>query len=138
MNIDTVKNNIRLTTAQVVKQPPSPSQPIITNVDNSLVNTNNKEKIKDYVDILNKEKDTLSIEAKGKKRFEKLVSDINAKLSGSNKELRYSVHKKTNSIIVKVIDKNTEEVLRELPKEKSLDFLADILEFTGILIDEKR
>ena len=35
------------------------------------------------------------------------------------------------------MDKNTKEVIKELPPEKTLDMIARIWEMAGILVDEK-
>jgi flagellar protein FlaG len=40
--------------------------------------------------------------------------------------------------MVKVKDRESGEVIRELPPEKSLDFLAKVWEMAGLLFDEKR
>ncbi|MFC5469704.1 flagellar protein FlaG [Cohnella suwonensis] len=47
------------------------------------------------------------------------------------------VHEATNTIMVKVINKDTGELIREIPPEKTLDLVAKMSEFAGILIDEK-
>jgi flagellar protein FlaG len=39
---------------------------------------------------------------------------------------------------VKVLNKDNGEVIREIPSEKTLDFVAKLREATGILIDERR
>lgn len=50
----------------------------------------------------------------------------------------YSYHKKTNRVSIKVINADTDEVIREIPPEKSLDMLQKMWEMAGILVDEKR
>ena len=40
--------------------------------------------------------------------------------------------------MVKVIDAETNEVIREIPPEKILDLVATIWEMMGLIIDEKR
>jgi flagellar protein FlaG len=57
---------------------------------------------------------------------------------GITTSLEFSVHKATHQISVKVLDKETGEVIREIPPEKNLDFLAALWRKAGILIDEKR
>ncbi|MNP87072.1 flagellar protein FlaG [compost metagenome] len=48
-----------------------------------------------------------------------------------------SVHEKTHQILVKVLNKETGELIREIPPEKTLDLVAKMMEIAGILIDEK-
>jgi flagellar protein FlaG len=50
----------------------------------------------------------------------------------------YSYHDKTKRVSIKVIDSDTDKVIREIPPEKSLDMLQKMWEMAGILVDEKR
>ena len=59
-------------------------------------------------------------------------------MSGSNTYLHFSVHSQTKTIMVKIMEQGTDRVIREVPPEKMLDFVAKLWEMTGILIDEKR
>ncbi|MCM3134948.1 flagellar protein FlaG [Paenibacillus polysaccharolyticus] len=58
-------------------------------------------------------------------------------LQGPTTTLEMSVHEKTHQIMVKVLNKETGEVLREIPPEKTLDLVAKMMEIAGIVIDEK-
>ncbi|AGI40482.1 flagellar protein FlaG [Thermoclostridium stercorarium] len=68
----------------------------------------------------------------------KTIEKANEKLVIANRALEFSIHEKTKEIIVKVIDVETKEVIREIPSEKILDLIANILELAGILVDERR
>lgn len=59
-------------------------------------------------------------------------------MQGKTTNLEFSIHEKTKLIAVKVLDSESGEVIREIPPEKSLDFVAKLWEMAGILIDEKR
>lgn len=58
-------------------------------------------------------------------------------VQGKATSLEFTVHEKTRMIAVKVLDSESGEVLREIPPEKSLDFIAKLWEMAGILIDER-
>lgn len=58
-------------------------------------------------------------------------------LEGPQTTLDISIHDKTHEIMVKVLNKNTGEVIREVPQEKTLDLVAKMMELAGILVDEK-
>ncbi|MDP9699852.1 flagellar protein FlaG [Paenibacillus intestini] len=58
-------------------------------------------------------------------------------LQGPTTTLEMSVHEKTHQILVKVLNKETGEVIREIPPEKTLDLVAKMMEIAGIIIDEK-
>lgn len=64
------------------------------------------------------------------------VKSANRKMMHTRCE--YSYHKETNRVSIKVIDDDTDEVIREIPPEKSLDMLQKMWEMAGILVDEKR
>ncbi len=55
-----------------------------------------------------------------------------------NSEAIYGIHEGTNRVTIKIVDKNTKEVIKELPPEKTLDMIARVWEMAGILVDEKR
>lgn len=66
------------------------------------------------------------------------IERANKAISVANKKFEYSIHEKTNEIMVKVIDSNTNKVIREIPPEKILDMVAKMWEMAGILVDERR
>lgn len=66
----------------------------------------------------------------------KAVENINKNLSDS--EAVFGIHDKTNRVTIKIIDKKTKEVIKELPPEKTLDMIAKAWELAGLLVDEKR
>lgn len=66
------------------------------------------------------------------------IEKANKAISGINTKFEFSIHKKTKEIMVKVIDSDTNQVIREIPPEKMLDLVAKIWEMAGILVDERR
>lgn len=66
------------------------------------------------------------------------IETANKKILGPQKEFEFAIHKETKQIMVKVIDKDSGEVLREIPPEKVLDAVAHMCELAGIFMDEKR
>lgn len=67
-----------------------------------------------------------------------IVKEANKAIMMYNRSLEFSVHEKTKDIIVRVINTETKEVIREIPPEKILDLVASILEMAGLLVDERR
>lgn len=65
------------------------------------------------------------------------IEKANDAITITNRRFEYSIHEKTNEIMVKVIDADTDEVIREIPPEKILDMIAKIWELAGILVDER-
>ena len=50
----------------------------------------------------------------------------------------FGIHEKTHRVTVKIVDKTTKEVIKELPPEKTLDMIAKMWEYAGLIVDEKR
>lgn len=55
-----------------------------------------------------------------------------------NSEAVFGIHEGTNRVTIKIVDKDTKEVIKELPPEKTLDMIAKVWEMAGILVDERR
>ncbi len=66
-----------------------------------------------------------------------MVDDVNKVIRYINERLQFSVHEETNRIMVKVLDRETEEVLREIPPEKMLDLISKLQDIAGLLVDKK-
>jgi len=69
-------------------------------------------------------------------QIRKTVEEINKK--AMNSEVQFGIHEATNRVTIKIVDKKTKEVIKELPPEKTLDMIAKAWEMAGILVDEKR
>lgn len=64
-------------------------------------------------------------------RIKKALEEMN------RNELEFSVHKKTGKTVVKVVDRDTGEVIKEIPPEELLDIAARINEMAGMLFDKR-
>ena len=69
-------------------------------------------------------------------QLKKAVEDINKK--AVNSEAIFGIHEATNRVTIKIIDKDTKKVSKELPPEKTLDMIAKVWELAGLMVDEKR
>lgn len=68
-------------------------------------------------------------------KMHKALDNINRKLSNTSCE--YGYDDTTNRVTIKIIDKETDEVIRELPPEKTLQMIAKAWELAGLLVDER-
>ncbi|MFA9377116.1 MAG: flagellar protein FlaG [Lachnotalea sp.] len=82
----------------------------------------------------NKDKNLIEINNSDRK---KSISEINSRLN-KNTEAIFGIHEATNRVTIKIIDKDTKEVIKEIPPEKTLEMIAKVWELAGILVDEKR
>lgn len=71
------------------------------------------------------------------KQIQDAVDNTNKELIKLETNLRFSVHKKTRQIMVKIIDTNTQEVIKEVPPEKILDMVASMMERAGLIVDRR-
>ena len=58
--------------------------------------------------------------------------------SMTNSEAVFGIHEATQRVTIKIVDKESKEVIKELPPEKTLDMIAKVWEMAGILVDERR
>lgn len=71
-----------------------------------------------------------------KEQLKQAVDKINKNMNNSMVE--FGIHESTHRITIKILDKETKEIIRELPPEQTLDMIAKVWEMAGILVDEKR
>ncbi len=67
-----------------------------------------------------------------------MVKELNAAVKMFNTNLSFSVDKDTGKTVIKVIDTETKEIIRQIPPEDALRVAAHIKELVGILYDHKR
>lgn len=73
---------------------------------------------------------------KQQEAIRKAVDNLNRNMK--NTSAIYGIHEGTNRVTIKLVDKQTKEVIKELPAEKTLDMISKVLEMAGLLVDEKR
>ena len=72
-----------------------------------------------------------------REEVEKAAEKFNRLMNIIEKRWQVRVHEDTHRFIVKVIDQESGEVLKEIPPEKILDMLASFTKMAGILVDER-
>ncbi len=72
-----------------------------------------------------------------KKQTEKYLKDILHISSIFERELRFSVNKELNQVVVKVIDSRTDKVIKEIPPEDIIKLHIRMKEVIGLLFDKK-
>lgn len=74
-------------------------------------------------------------EEMSQEKIKKAIDTINKQLSHT--ECQYGFHEKTNRVMIKIVDKDTDKVIKEFPPEETLEMIAKAWELAGILVDEK-
>ena len=65
------------------------------------------------------------------------VKKLNESLPGSSQMLQFSVDHDSHEIVVKLIDQNTKEVVRQIPSVEALQIAKSIDKMQGLLIRQK-
>lgn len=73
-----------------------------------------------------------------KSTIDSTISETNSKIKMSNTQLKYHIDEETQRISIKIIDKDTDKVIREVPPEETLEAIKKIWEIAGIIVDEKK
>lgn len=69
-------------------------------------------------------------------QIKRAIEEINKR--ANNSEAIFGIHDATNRVTIKIVDKETKEVLKEYPPEQTLDMIAKVWEMAGLMVDEKR
>lgn len=82
-----------------------------------------------------KKDDQASIE-KDNERVKKAVADLNKRMD--NTSCQFGIHEGTGRVTIKIVDKETKDVIKEFPAEETLDMIQKAWELAGLMVDEKR
>lgn len=69
--------------------------------------------------------------------IEELVLEAAEALEEVNTQLTFRIHEGTGRTHIQLIERESQQVIREIPPEKMLDILAGIWEWAGIIVDRK-
>jgi flagellar protein FlaG len=97
----------------------------------NLDNTTNFQKPKENGE-LKREKEKITPQ-----HLERAVDVLNEAINFIDKRLQFEIHEQTNRTMVKVINRETDEVIREIPPEEILDLVGKITEMVGLLMDKR-
>lgn len=88
-----------------------------------------------------RDKDALLLEEKGEDKrptiqeVREAVDQINETMELYRTELRFVLHEESGEIMVKVINAETQEVIREIPPEWTLKIVASVKRMLGLILD---
>jgi len=72
----------------------------------------------------------------GENSIEGAVSDLNMLAQKMRRELQFSVEKDSGELVVKIIDKETDEVVRQIPPEVLLELRKRMTEAAGAIFSD--
>ncbi|MDX1698458.1 MAG: flagellar protein FlaG, partial [Thiohalobacterales bacterium] len=75
--------------------------------------------------------------AKDRENLTEMVEQLNAKLQDMHRGLRFSVDDVSGRIVVKVIDTDTEEIIRQIPSEEMLAIMHHAADGQNLLFNDE-
>ena len=73
-----------------------------------------------------------------KNTVDSVMSEAKQRMRMTKTRCEYSYDELTKRVSISVFDKDTDELIREVPPEESLEMLQKMWELAGIIVDEKR
>ena len=86
-----------------------------------------------------KEKDPLEGKSKEeiKKELQKVTQELNEAMNPLNINLEFKYNQKVDELVVQVVDKSNDRVIREFPPKEALKLMEKMRELVGMLFDKK-
>lgn len=72
-----------------------------------------------------------------KQNVSEVVDGLNSIMDMVNRRMEFAVHKETGRLMVNVVDKDTQKVIKTIPPEEFLDLAARIDEMVGLFLDKR-
>jgi flagellar protein FlaG len=119
-------NNQTIQNTQI-SQPSQTPQP---HGDQNNTNTQNLQDEKS-IDYTNTSRDNLE------KQIQKAIEQLTKNLSYLNTHLNITLDKKADSLVIKIIDNKTNQVIKEIPPEYMLRIAEAINNLVGIIVNKK-
>ncbi len=116
---------------------------IFSSIRNIQSNTYERiDKVKHNNEITNRkieEKDILQKKSKEeiKAELQKIVKELNEAMNPLNTDLEFKYNSKVDELMVLVIDKKNDKVIREFPPKEALRLMEKMRELVGMLFDKK-
>ena len=135
MSIEGV-NNVQSVSMQT-PQMPQASQPKVTETEAATKEKTVAEPIKVNTDEaelgnnINKD-NTKDVSAE---QIKKTLAELNKKMM--NTACQYGIHEGTGRVTIKIVDKETRDVIKEIPAEETLELIAKAWELAGIMVDKR-
>jgi len=84
------------------------------------------------LEAIDSKKEPLSVD-----ELTKVAQQLQDFVSGMNKTLEFSVHEDSGRNVIKVIDKDSGDLVKQYPSEEVLDIVSKLAKATGTLVDYK-
>lgn len=129
MAIDSITNTIALTDYNRGQKEQSVHQVVKTSEADSVSKANADKKVKDD------EKKQIQADLN---YIKNILNETNRKIKPTRTRCEFSYHEDINRVSIKILDAESNEVIREIPPEETLEMIQKLWEVAGLLVDEKR
>lgn len=138
MEIESLRSNSTAAyQTQSTAQPAAKIAPVRSGMENMELNAKTDETVSGGRESqLYQQEGVETQQANQQQKLKNAVEDLNKRMHDS--EAIFGIHDKTNRVTIKIVDKETKEVIKEYPPEQTLDMIAKVWEIAGIMVDEKR
>lgn len=68
-------------------------------------------------------------------QVKKAVEDLNKRMKNTSCE--FGIHDGTNRVTIKIVDKESKNVIKEFPAEETLDMIEKAWELAGLMVDKR-
>jgi len=72
-----------------------------------------------------------------KKELQKVIKELNEAMNPLNQDLKFRFNDKVSELIVEVVDKKNDKVIRQFPPPEALKLMEKMRELIGLLFDKK-
>lgn len=72
------------------------------------------------------------------KDVQSAIEMANKRARMHNTNAQFAYHEETKRISIKIIDSETQEVVKEIPSEETLEMISKLYDLLGMVVDEKR
>lgn len=90
---------------------------------------------------INKEVKEKNISERDAQKIRETVEELNEGLKNVDKAIEFKIHESheggLNRVSIKVVERESEKVIMEIPSEEAIEFAEKMDEITGILFDHK-
>lgn len=99
--------------------------------------TQNESEFVKTVERTNDVKNEKAPERASKEKLEEAVASINEFLEVNHKASKFVLHDGLDKYYVRLVDAETEEVIKEIPPERLLNAFYEMQKLAGMIVDEK-
>ena len=108
-----------------------------TAVDESNKTENTQQQIEqNYQQMQRKLDESAEKDELGREQLEKMAQQLQDFIGEMNRSLQFQVDEESGRDVIKVVDKNSGELIKQYPSEEVLSLVAKLSETAGFLIDQ--